>query len=279
MNITFSILISCYINDDPNELNKSLNSIANQTISPQQIVLVCDGPLEESQYRVINNFEKKAIDLNIKTDIIKLDKNYGLGSALAKGSLYCIGSHIVRMDSDDICDHKRLEMLQTELIDNSSIDILGSYIEEFQDEIGDLKRIRKVPLTHKKILYRSKFMNPMNHVTACIRREVLQTHGNYEHMLWHEDYFLWLKLIKNGANFKNLDQIHVYVRVDGLAERRKGLKYFNAEISFAFEALRRGYFNFINVLQFILPRTIVRFSPNFFVNYIYSLLRFKHEKK
>ena len=55
-------------------------------------------------------------------------------------------------------------------------------------------------------------MSPMNHVTVCIRNETLKSLGSYEHMLWHEDYFLWLKLLGGGANFKNMNESHVYVR-------------------------------------------------------------------
>lgn len=103
----YSVLMSVYKNDDPVFLKLALESIYdNQTVKPDEIVVVFDGPLNEKLYTVLDSFKSG------KEDVVKYypqGVNRGLGEALRIGSEYCTGDYILRMDSDDISDSHRFE--------------------------------------------------------------------------------------------------------------------------------------------------------------------------
>ena len=56
----FSVLISTYFYDRPDYLDNALRSIwDNQSLKPNQIVLVKDGPLSKKLDNVVSVWEKK----------------------------------------------------------------------------------------------------------------------------------------------------------------------------------------------------------------------------
>ena len=89
-NLKFSVLISVYEKDNPEFLEKALESIfEKQTAKPDEIVVVFDGPLTEELYRVLEKFQSG------KEDFVRfcpLEKNSGLGEALRIGSGFCSAS-------------------------------------------------------------------------------------------------------------------------------------------------------------------------------------------
>lgn len=95
----FSVLMSVYKKEEPAFLDKALESIENQTVQPDQIVLVEDGPITTKLNTVIVNHEKMHPNLY---DIVKLTRNQGLGEALRIGLEHCNYEWIARMDTDDI---------------------------------------------------------------------------------------------------------------------------------------------------------------------------------
>lgn len=95
-------------------------SIENQSIIPNEIVLVEDGPLTKDLYRVIDT-HKNRFSENFK--VVALNKNQGLGNALRIGTQYVSTNWIARMDTDDIAAPNRFE-LQLREIKKSTI---GSY--------------------------------------------------------------------------------------------------------------------------------------------------------
>ena len=55
----FSVLMSVYAKEKPEYLKISLDSVLNQTLSPDEIVLVIDGPLTIELEEVVKQFQKK----------------------------------------------------------------------------------------------------------------------------------------------------------------------------------------------------------------------------
>lgn len=103
----YAVLMSVYKNDNPEFLKTALESIYdNQTVKPDEIVVVFDGPLKDGLYKVLDEFRAG------KEDVVKYypeKVNRGLGEALRIGSELCTCDYILRMDSDDISDQHRFE--------------------------------------------------------------------------------------------------------------------------------------------------------------------------
>ena len=121
---TYSVLMSVYKNDDPGFLSIALKSIYDdQTVKPDEIVVVFDGPLTDKLYAVLNEFQLG------KENVVKYfpqEENHGLGEALRIGSEKCTCDYILRMDSDDISDSHRFERQIAYVETHPEIDALGT---------------------------------------------------------------------------------------------------------------------------------------------------------
>ena len=219
----YSVLMSVYKNDDASFMHRALTSIYDeQTVKPDEIVVVFDGPLTTELYAVLNEFRcgKEDIVFYYPQEI-----NKGLGEALKIGVQFCTGDYIFRMDSDDISDSHRFEKQIAYLKKHSDIDVLGTDIAEFDQSLDEVnKRVRACPRNHDGIVKMSKRRNPMNHVSVCMKREALEKSGGYENLLLLEDYYLWLKMINAGCKLANLNESLVYVRIGNGFNLKRGSK-------------------------------------------------------
>ena len=221
----YSVLMSVYKKDSPEYLQIALKSIyEQQSIKPDEIVIVVDGPIPENLREVLDSFKK---DKEKIVKIIQQEQNKGLGEALKKGTEYCTGDYIFRMDSDDISVFDRFEKQINYIEKHSNIDVLGGNIAEFQKSIDEEnKRLRVCPMNHEDIVKMGKKRNPMNHVTVCIKKEALVNSGGYQSLLYLEDYYLWLRMIVNNCKLENLNETLVFVSVgNGFEGRRSTKKY------------------------------------------------------
>ena len=214
-----SVLMSVYKKDNPEYLKLALESIyENQTKKPDEIVVVFDGELTESLYAVLEEFRSN------KEDVVHYypqEENRGLGEALKIGAGYCTGDYIFRMDSDDISHPLRFEKQLAYIEDHPEVDVLGSCISEFEQSPDEQMRCRVCPQYQHDILRMAKKRNPMNHMTVCIKKEALEKCGGYQPLLLLEDYYLWIRMLANGAMMANLQESLVYVRCGkGFYERR-----------------------------------------------------------
>ena len=215
--------MSVYKNDSPDFLMIALQSIfEEQTRKPDEIVVVFDGPLTEQLITVLQDFRAG------KESIVKYfpqDVNRGLGEALRIGSEKCTGDFILRMDSDDISDPKRFEKQIEYVESHPEIDVVGTDIAEFSQSPEETnKRIRVCPAKHEDIVQMGKKRNPMNHVSACIKKSALEKCGGYQTLLLLEDYYLWLRMIAAGCKLANINESLVYVRVGNGFDTKRGSK-------------------------------------------------------
>lgn len=219
---TYSVLMSVYKNDDPSFLSIALNSIYDdQTVKPDEIVVVFDGPLTDELYTVLNEFQIG------KEDVVKYypqEENHGLGEALRIGSEKCTCDYILRMDSDDISDPHRFERQIAYVETHPEIDVLGTDIAEFNESIDEDMRVRSCPKKHDDIVKMGKKRNPMNHVSVCMKKEALEKCGGYKTLLLLEDYYLWLNMIAAGCRLANIHESLVYVRVGNGFDSKRGSK-------------------------------------------------------
>lgn len=216
----YSVLMSVYKKDNPVFLKIALESIyENQTRKPDEIVVVFDGPITEELHEILGSFKRD------KEDIVKFypqKENKGLGEALRIGSEKCSGDYIFRMDSDDYSDPKRFERQINYIECHPEIDVLGTDIAEFNEVPSEPNLRKRVCYSnHEDIVKMGRRRNPMNHVTVCIKKEALFKAGGYLPLRYVEDYYLWVRMIKNGLKFANINETLVFVRVgNGFATRR-----------------------------------------------------------
>ncbi len=218
----FSVLIPVYCKETPEYLDKALESVICQTLVPDEIVLIADGPLTSGLYKVIEL--KKEKFPNLKP--YQLKDNVQLGRALAKGILLCENEIIARMDSDDISVRNRFETQYNFMQRHPDIAVSGGYMEEFSSSGGTYNKIKKMPQNMAAIKKYAKYRNPLNHMTVMLRKSQVLKAGNYKHFPYLEDYYLWCRMLSKGAKFYNIPCVLVKSRTSPqLYSRRGGLKY------------------------------------------------------
>src|SRR5690606_35259065 len=139
----YSVLMSIYIKEDPNHFRTSVESMLNQTVEPDDIVIVKDGPLTTELEEVIDEFKK-----NDSVKIIELKENVGLGKALNIGLDNCNNEYIARMDADDISVNNRCEKQLQRFMKNPRLSVVGTSVAEFIDDPSNIVGYRNVPSDH-----------------------------------------------------------------------------------------------------------------------------------
>ena len=217
------MLLSLYDNEKPEYLKEALTSIFEQTVMPKEIVLVYDGPINEKLQVVVTYFQQK--DPHLFT-VVKLEKNQGLGIALAIGLEHTKNRLVARMDTDDIMEPQRLEKQLEIFQKDPEIAIVGSNIEEFTGTLSNVIGKRIVPEYNNAIRVFSKRRNPFNHMTVMFDKKAILEVGNYQPLSGFEDYYLWARLLKAGYKGYNIQETLVYARTgNDIYARRGGMKY------------------------------------------------------
>jgi glycosyltransferase involved in cell wall biosynthesis len=267
----FSVLISVYFKEDPAYLEEALLSLEKQTMLPAEIVLIKDGPLNPQLDAVIEQYSEHS---TITYKIVSLSTNKGLGSALNEGLTHCSYTWIARMDSDDIALPERFEKQFTYVAQNPEIDILGSWICEFDIESDECVKKRRVPALHTDIVNFAKYRNPMNHMTVLFRKAAVEDAGGYMPMNGFEDYFLWMRMLMKGRQFANLPYVLVKARTgSGMIARRQGWQYVKDELTLEKAAYQMGFWSFFDISRNMVTRVFPRMLPVVIVEKLYNLLR------
>lgn len=223
----FSVLMSVYKNETVDNFKQAMDSVINQTVSPDEIVLVRDGEVYEKLQEAIDEYLRV---YPLLFTYIPLEENGGLGNALRIGLNACRNELVARMDTDDVCVENRFEKQIDYFKKNSHVDIVGGYIAEFRESVDKVIDFRCVPTTDLEIKNRMKDRCPFNHQTVMFKKNAVIKAGNYEHFYLFEDYYLWLRMLILGANFGNLDENLCYVRISNMSRRRGGMKYFKSYV-------------------------------------------------
>lgn len=259
--MNFSVAMSVYRNDKPNDFDRALESITKlQTVKPTEIVLVVDGPIGEELNAVVEKYEKAYPFFKV----IRLAENGGLGNAL-KIAIENAGYELIaRMDSDDIALPNRFEEQLKIFEQRPDLDIVGGDISEFIGDEDNIVAHRRVPVTDADIKQYIKVRCPFNHMTVMYKKDAVIKAGGYLDLFWNEDYYLWIRMQLNGAKFANTGTTLVNVRTGAdMYARRGGKRYFQSEKYLQKYMLEHKMIGYTTYISNVTKRWIVqRCLPN-----------------
>ena len=261
----FSVLLSTYNGDNPSQLEQSLDSIIHQSIVPNEIVVVEDGLLPQSLEQVLVTFELKVKNLvpNCVFQVVKNDRNRGLGHALNDGLKYCSYELVARMDSDDIAKPNRFAKQLKVIEEQPEIQLVGSWVDEFSSDINHISTIRTVPEKPGDIYEYAKKRNPINHPTVMFRKQAVLDAGGYDTTSFSEDYFLWIRMLMNGCKFYNIQESLLFFRYSPETfKRRGGWKYACDEAKVQYRIYKMGFINCLELARNVGIRFTTRILPN-----------------
>ncbi len=221
-NEQYSVLMSVYHREKAPCLKAAMDSIWTQSAQTNDFVLVCDGPLNDELDEVIRDAEKNHPELHT----VRLEKNGGLGNALNIGIRECRNELVARMDSDDISYPDRCERQLAVFRQHPELSICSGIVEEFTDSREQIEARRVPPETQEEILAFARKRNPFNHPCVMYRKSAVETAGGYKDFYLLEDYYLWLRMLQNGAMGYNLQEPLLWMRAGSeMYKRRAGWKY------------------------------------------------------
>ena len=266
----FSVLIAVYKKENPIFFQLAMESIwQNQTLKPTEIVLVKDGGLTPELEKIIDHFANFA-----PLKIHSLAKNSGLGVALAEGLKICSHELIARMDSDDISAPDRFEKQLKFMSEHPEIDISGCFIAEFNTSTDHILSYRKLPIEQDEIIHFAKKRNPLNHMTVIFKKNSVLKAGNYKPFFGYEDYYLWVRMIMNGAKMHNIPEALVFARIgNNMHSRRQGFDFFKQEVKLQNELHRINFLNNKEYLSNLTLRPATRLLPIWGLKLVYKHLR------
>lgn len=256
-NYMYSVLLPLAPWEPVSQVKLSLESLANQSLPPAQVVVSCDGrPGDE----LLDLLSTSSLPLEI---LIGPGKE-GVGIVLARGLISCKNELVIRCDADDISHKDRCLKQVNMMLNNDFLAAAGSFISEFIDTPKNCINIRVVPTEGYLIARTSRFRNPMNHPSIILRRSAILAIGNYRDIRGFEDFDLWLRLLKlNGPGcLSNLPETLVSAKV-GLkhSKRRHGIKYFSFEFQFFYRCFVENLIPAHCILFTLITRLPLRIMP------------------
>lgn len=255
--MSFSVLMSLYAKERPEFLRQSLDSVFEQTLPPDEVVLVEDGPLTEELYSVVDEYS----NIHCELKVVPLPVNRGLGTALNEGLRHCSFELIARMDTDDIAKINRFQKQVSFMESHPEIKGCSAWIEEFIDSVDNIVSIKKIPETNEEIFNYGKSRCPINHPAVIYRKSAIIESGGYGP--FPEDYYLWGRMLTKGLKLHNIQESLLYFRSSkDMYKRRGGWKYYQAMLKLQRELRSMRYTSYPEFLRNTTIRTVVALLPN-----------------
>src|SRR5690606_5739659 len=197
----FTLLMTVYGGDRAEHMRVAFRSaVHDQTLRPDQVVLVQDGPVGPEMAACLRELLATS---PVEVSFVHLEHNRGLGPALDAGLRAARHDIVARMDADDVAMPHRFQT-QVPLV-RAGADLVGAG--------------------------HSRLHDPFNHPTVGYRRSAVVAAGGYGDLPLMEDYWLFVRMIANGARMINVAEPLVYYRVgDGAYERRGGRDLLRSEL-------------------------------------------------
>jgi glycosyltransferase involved in cell wall biosynthesis len=265
--LKYSVLLPVYIKDSPEWFRVAVDSMVNQTLPPEEIVIAADGPVTDELEQIIREYE---LNRELFT-VLRYDVNVGRGALSKKVIPLCRNEYIARMDSDDYSLPERCEAQMKFLSEHRDIGVCGTYVNEFIDDINDVVSMRAVPESHEEILRFAKRRFPVNNVTLILRKSDVLASGNYSELRNIEDYELIGRMLHKGVRMHNIPQPYVNARISAdMFKRRGGLAYLKQINQIYKGFLKIGFYTKVDYVMSIIPYVIICIVPNWARGLIYK---------
>lgn len=260
----YSVLMSLYEKEHPDYLCLALDSMLKQTVKPDEIVLVEDGPLTAELYAVVDKYLPYL-------HVVKNTRNMGLGLSLNEGLKVCKNELVARMDTDDLSKPDRCEKQLKLFAEKPELSIVGSYIDEFVDEPQNVISQRKVPTRSEDIYKFAKRRSAFNHPTVMYRKSSVLEEGGYSDLKRNQDVDLFGRMLFHGYKAENIDEALLWFRSsDELSARRKSWENTKSYILTIKKFWIMGYSSFLDFLVVAMAQLGMYLMPIRIQNFIYK---------
>ncbi|NNF02070.1 MAG: glycosyltransferase [Bacteroidia bacterium] len=184
-------------------LEDACRSVLNQSFHDFELLIINDGSSDRTS-EIINSFSDPRLR------VVNNEQNIGLIKTLNKGIDLAKSDLIARMDADDICRPKRLQLQVDFMNENPDIAISGGL---FQAIGTSTSNVVKQPTNPDVIKSKLLFHTVLAHPTVIYRKEALVKNSLYydESYKHAEDYELWVRASRR-VKISNLNEVLIDYR-------------------------------------------------------------------
>ena len=185
-------------------LPAALQSLVRQTCRSWELVVVDDGSSDTTPAILAD-----AARDDSRIRIIRREGG-GLVAALNSGLAACRAPLLARMDGDDICHPRRLELQATYLDSHPDTGLVASNFRHFprttlKQGMLSYETWQNTLVNHDQIVHDLFVESPFVHPSVMLRRDLIERAGGYHDLGWAEDYDLWLRLAQSGTRFARMN--------------------------------------------------------------------------
>ncbi len=188
-------------------LEQCIDSILTQSFRDFELIIVNDGSVDQS----LEIMHRYARDDN-RIVVVDLEKNIGLVAVLNGTVALCKGEYIARFDADDWSVPERIATQVEFLDENTSVGIVGSWIELFEGKSEIWHYRRENDFIKLMLLFKT---NGFPHNSILLRKSILQRFSYDPSFKYIEDTALWVKIMLEcpEVSFANIPKVLSYYRI------------------------------------------------------------------
>lgn len=193
------------VRNEESYLPAALDSLYRQTLNDWELVAVDDGSCDATP-----DILARASRHDLRVRVVRSEGN-GLVNALNRGLAACRAPLVARMDGDDICHPRRLELQAAYLHAFPDVGLAACSFRHFpraglKQGLLAYESWQNRLLSHDLIIRDLFVESPFVHPSIVTRRELLLRMGGYRDAGWAEDYDLWIRMAMTGVRFARLPE-------------------------------------------------------------------------
>jgi len=258
-NQAYSVVLPVYRGDNPQWFATSVQSVLDQTLPSDDLVIVVNGPVPTAIQKVVDRFAAEYEQISV----IELPENLGTGGARNQGIAAARHELVAVQDADDISLPERMELLANALDADPDLALVGGQIGEFTgDDPNEISSYRRVPVTASEVESFAHKRMPVNGPTLMFRKTPILAVGGYGEGTRSEDYLLIARLLAAHRKVENIPDVVLQYRAGPEAmARRRTWKHLRGFVATRIQVKRLGIGSWWDVAVPCLAQLLLTITP------------------
>ncbi len=189
-------------------IEQTLLSVLNQTVSSLEVIIIDDCSSDQT-YQIVKEFSSAENRIRLYQN----SRNCGVAKTRNIGCSHAIGKYIAFLDSDDVWEPDKLEKQLREMEETGSHICYTSYYTVSPRG----RKLYRVPAATD--YYSLLKENVIGCSTVMLYAEIIKKH-KFDSTFFHEDYVLWLTLLRAGYRAVGVEEPLVCYRTGGRSSNK-----------------------------------------------------------
>jgi len=197
-------------------IGEAISSVLNQTYDNFELIVIDDCSKDRTTY-IISEFAEK----DHRICFLRNEKNSGVAFTRNRGVAAAKGTWIAFLDSDDMWREDKLEK-QVQLVKQNSDAILTYTSSAFI--LSDGKKSSYILHAEEKTTYRTLLRKNLISCSSVLVRSDIMKGIKMPHDKMHEDYYVWLSILKQYPYALGIDEPLLIYRISNNSKSSNRVK-------------------------------------------------------